>query len=178
MKRLLAVLAALSLIAGCGNWARTGGRLEMGGREVDLPDRWYRLKNIDYLLLTRDGPPLQSVTVRRQYVDFPLLNTARTFAAGMLPAEVAETVLDDLSFDERIGHLEVLDNRPAAVTGLPGFRIELSYRDRQDLAYRAVIYGVLAGRWVHLLRYDAPQRYYFDRDLAAFESIAGSFMIR
>lgn len=178
MKRLTALLAAVLLLAGCGNWARTGGRLDLGDREVDLPDRWYRLKNVDYLLLTKDGPPLQSVTVLRHYVDIPLPNTARTFAGGMLPAEVAETVLDDLSFDERIGHIVVRENRPAAVAGLPGFRISLSYRDRQDLAYRAVIYGVLANQWVHLLRYDAPQRYYFDRDLAVFESIAGSFMIR
>ena len=177
MRRLLPVIAAVLLLAGCGNWARTGGRLEQDGRSLDLPAGWYRLKDVGYLLMTKDGPPLQSVTARRYPVDMPLPCTARTVSEGMLPAEVAEAVLDDLSFDERIGHFEVLENRPAPVAGKPGFRLSFVGRDRQDLAYRSVVYGVLAGRWLHLIRYDAPQRYYFDRDLAAFEAVAASIRL-
>jgi hypothetical protein len=178
MKRILPAVMAMLVLGSCGNWARTGGPFEQPGQAVVLPSGWYRLQNMDYLLLTRDGPPLQSITISRLPVGVPLLNTARELSEGMLPLEAAETVLDDLSFDGTMGHLEVLESEPAVVGGLPGFRVLLSYRDRNDLAYRSVIFGVLQDRWLHLLRYAAPQRYYFDRDLSAFEAIAGSFTLR
>jgi hypothetical protein len=176
MTRLLAVSVLLLLLAGCGSWARTkDGPFELSGQSVRLPSGWYRLKDAGFLLLTRDGPPLQTVVVSRHPVDVPFPHTARTVSEGMLPVEAAEAVLDDLAFDETIGHLEVLENAPAVVGGLPGFRIATAYRDRNDLAYRSVTCGVLAGRWLHLLRYAAPRRHYFDRDLGAFEEIVRSF---
>jgi hypothetical protein len=111
-------------------------------------------------------------------VNVPLPHTARELTEGMLPLEAAETVLDDLAFDGTAGHLEVLENVPAVVGGLPAFRVLLSYHNRNGVAYRSIIYGVLQDRWLHLLRYAAPQRYYFDRDLAAFEAIVGTFTLR
>ena len=178
MKRMLPAVMAVLLLAGCGNWARTGGPFEQPGQAVELPDRWYRFRNVDYLLMTRDGPPLQSITISRFPVNVPLPHTARELTEGMLPLEAAETVLDDLAFDGTAGHLEVLENGPAVVGGLPAFRVLLSYHNRNGVAYRSVIYGVLQDRWLHLLRYAAPQRYYFDRDLAAFEAIVGTFTLR
>lgn len=166
------------LLAGCGNWARTGGRFLSEGYAVDLPRQWFRLRNVNYLLMTRDGTALQSLTISRLPANVRLPHTKRTLAEDMLQLEVAEAVLDDLAFDENKGHLTVCSSDPAFVGGEPGFRLELTYRDRKDLQYRMVAYGVLSGNWFYALQYEAPERYYFSRDAADFERIVGSFSFR
>jgi hypothetical protein len=172
---IIALMMVLLLLNGCGAWSRTGGSHRLIDFSADLPAGWFRLKDVDYLLLTRDGPLLQSVTVSRLPAGGVLPHSLRTIAPGMLPLEAAEAVADDLRFDEAIGHFEVVESRPAVVGGLPGFRMTAVYRNMKDLRCKMVYYGVLRGPWFYGLRYDAPLRHYFDRDLAAFESIVGSF---
>ncbi len=171
---MLAVLCALA--AGCGNWARTGGPFEQPDHAVVLPDGWFRLKGVGDLLLTRDGPPLQTVTITSRAADAPFRNTKRRMVEGMHPLEAAEAFLDDLLFDEELLQLEVMDSRPAVVGDEPGFRISLAFRDHQGVARRSVRYGVLRGGRFFSLRYDAAERHYFDRDLAAFEDMVSTFV--
>jgi len=178
IRRCGCLLLLALLFAGCGNWARTGGHFLSEGYAVDLPRQWFRLRNVNYLLMTRDGTALQSLTISRLPANVRLPHTKRMLSEDMLQREVAEAVVDDLAFDENKGHLMVRSSRPAFVGGVPGFRLELTYRDRKDLQYRMVAYGVLSGSWFYALQYEAPERYYFGRDATDFERIVRSFRFR
>jgi hypothetical protein len=175
----LGVLAILLLVAGCGAWSRVKGPYTGVDYTVDLPSTgWFRLKGVDQLLLTREGLRLQSMQIMRLPVVGFLPHSQRSLDPDMTPLEASTTIADDLSFDASIGHFEVLESRPTMVGGRPGFRLVADYRDLQDLQYRMVYYGVLSGWWFYCLRYDAPLRHYYERDLAAFERMAGSFVFR
>lgn len=175
---VVAVLATAVLLAGCGAWSKTTGPFAQADHAVQVPAGWYRLKDVDRLLLTREGPSLQSVQIFRMPAVGTLPHSQRPIDAGMLPIETAAAISDDLSFDASIGHFEVVESGPAVVGGRPAFRFVAVYRDVKDLQYKMVYYGVLRGWWFYGLRYDAPLRNYFDRDVAVFERMVDSFAFR
>ncbi|HEY6872089.1 MAG TPA: hypothetical protein VI298_05095 [Geobacteraceae bacterium] len=180
MKKLLIGLALL-LTAGCGPWLRTGGpcTMESQGFGVDLPDGWMRSNTGKFLLVTRDGVLLQKIAARRidLAAEKQFTHTRKRVTSGMFPQEVAEVVLDDFQSDAGNLHLAVEENGPATVAGKQGFKVRLAYLTKGGLPYRCACYGFVSGNWLYLIFYNAPQRYYFDKDAAAFEGIVKSFRL-
>jgi hypothetical protein len=146
---------------------------------VELPQGWVRFTQAPDrdVLVTKDGPLLQHIFIERVPVDSPLKHTKKRLARGMIPQEAAEVLLDNIGSNERITAFEVRENRPARVGGAPGFRAVLTYRTRDGLRMRSIIYGTLVGDTLYVIKYAAPQRYYFDRDVAAFEKVTQSFKL-
>jgi hypothetical protein len=144
---------------------------------VELPEGWVRFtqsRDRD-VLLTKDGPRLQHVFIERVPVDHPLSHTKKRLARGMIPQEAAEVILDNIGSNEGLTAFEVRENRPARLGGAPGFRAVVTYRTKDGLRMRSIVYGALVGDALYIVKYAAPQRYYFDRDVAAFEKVAQSF---
>ena len=52
-----------------------------------------------------------------------------------------------------------------------------SARLKSGLRLKTVHYGLLDGKWVYRLIYQAPARYYFEKDLATFEQVRESFKL-
>jgi hypothetical protein len=146
---------------------------------VELPQGWVRYtQNRDRdVLVTKDGPRLQHVFIERVPVDSPLSHTKKRLARGMIPQEAAEVILDNIGSNERLTGFEVRENRPARVGGAPGFRAVVTYKTKDGLRMKSVVYGTLVGDALYVIKYAAPQRYYFDRDAAAFEKVAQSFKL-
>jgi hypothetical protein len=69
---------------------------------------------------------------------------------------------------------EVKESKSAKVAGNPGFRVVYSYKTAEGLKMQGVLYGLINGEWFYLIRYAAPKRHYFDRDLKAFERVVAS----
>ena len=63
------------------------------------------------------------------------------------------------------------------MAGLPGFKLVYSFRVVNGLRLKRVHYGVLVRDWVYRVQYQAPARYYFDKDLATFERVRESFRL-
>ncbi len=176
---LLVVGAALWL-SSCATWTLVGGKFDASGDryEVELPEGWRRFMPYrDGVALTFDGLELQAVYLARIPFDKEAPNTKRKIAKGMLPQEVAEVVIDDFRSDRNRGNLEVIENSPTAVGGYAGFKLVYSYQASTNLRKRGVYYGVLVDQWYYFVYYQAPARYYFDRDLPTFEKIRSSFKI-
>ena len=53
----------------------------------------------------------------------------------------------------------------------------LTYKTKDDLKLRVVYCGVIQGEWFYGIRYSAPQRHYFDKDLKTFETVLRSFKL-
>ena len=179
MKRLLII--GLLLMAGCAEllWVQTKGpqSMEKINFSVDLPEGWMRMNKEEFLLITRDGTALQAITIDRTSIAAPLKHTKKNLAKGMLPQEVAETVIDNISSNKAVQNFELRENSPATIGGQQGFKLVYSYRPSGGLKKKVIVYGFLAGEWFYEFRYSAAERYYFEKDLEIFNKFMASFRL-
>lgn len=146
---------------------------------VELPSGWVRwTQDRDQdLFLTKDGPLLQAISIEKVPVGGELKYTKKRIAKGMIPQEAAEVVLDNIASSDRVASFEVQENTPARVGGVPGFRAVVTYKKKDGLKVKSILYGCLVGEAFYAVRYTAPQRYYFDRDIKAFEKVIQTFKL-
>lgn len=175
---ILCCVAFLALVAGCAEAppkkAPTPPKQPTVGG-LTTPEGWVR----EYspggpLLASRDGYCLQIVLVgARSNIDaFPAIK--KGVSAGTLPSEVAELHIANMKAagGEQI---EVMENEPAQVAGLSGYRLVLRRFDDRGLELRRVVYGAVDEMYFYRLIYDAPALYFFERDLPDFEATVKSF---
>lgn len=176
MKKLIMLLVATFLLNGCAPWIRTGGPYTASEENIalNLPDGWMRWNTKDYFLITRDGVDLQSILVENINVNAALKHTKKKFRKGMLPSEAAEVILDNIASNGNIHGFQIKDNKPAKINGKSGFRAVFAYKTSDGLKMKGIAYGFMVGEWFYTLQYEAPQRYYFDRDLKTFEGVVAS----
>ena len=142
---------------------------------VTLPRGWMRSNSNEYLLVTRDGVLLQNILITRIPFDEPLSHTQKKLLHGMLAQEAAEIVLDDVHSDPAVLDFRLIDNAPAALDGVPGFRVVFTYKNMDGLKLKSVYYGFLTAKWVYTIRYTAALRHYFDEKFDTFEYVVESF---
>jgi hypothetical protein len=175
------VLLAFGLaLSGCAPYTAVAGKqvLTECDVEVTAPADWYRANRAgNVYLITRDGLALQSVLVQRVPVDEALRFTKRKFDDKLPPAEVAEVELDDVRSNPDVLNLAVEENAPATLDGRSGFRLVYTWNTKDGLRLKRVHYGFRDGKYVYRLVYQAAARYYFERDLATFETVRQSFRV-
>ena len=180
MKRYLLLCAIIVLIVGCvPPWVRTGGFhvAPAQNMSMELPDGWMRLNTDEYMLITRDGIMLQYILVERINVQDELKHTKKKFRKGMLPQEQAKVITDNISSGQDVMNLKVRSNKPAKIAGHKGFKVVLTYRDKNKLAYKSIYYGFMEGDWFYGVRYDAPQRHYYKKHVKTFAKVVGSLKL-
>lgn len=170
--RTLLIVLLLVFIAGCAGWQKAGGLYTGEAYSLNLPEGWmYFGKSGMYV--TKDGESLQQIYIVSTDIN-KFEAEKKKLQKGMLPQEAAEVILDIIKSDKRLGQLAVLENQPAQLGGMEGFRLVYTYRAGK-LRYKSVYYGALQGETFYRISYNAPVRYYFDRDFAVFEEIVKSF---
>lgn len=183
MKKIWLLL--LIFLAGCALWIPTGGPYKSAAIQfsAELPQGWMRLneealaRQEKNLLITRDGVLLQTIRISRYPVNEPVKTAQKYFRKDMLPQELAEVVLDNIASAPGVLNFEVMENAPAQIDGISAFRLVFTYKNKEGLRYKSVCYGFISGQWVYRLQYSAPQRYYFEKDLAAFARVAETFRL-
>jgi PsbP-like protein len=179
MKKLLLILFIISAsVASCGPWQTTGGLYTSSWSDfsVELPEGWVRENRNDYIHMTRDGFPLQSIYIGRTRVDeLELKYTKKKLTKGMLPQEVAEVLLDNMASNPAMKNLEVKENKPTKISGKRAAKIIVMYENQDGLKLKTISYRLVMDEWLYTISYTAPQRYYFDRDVKTFEKIVANF---
>jgi len=177
MKKLLYI--ALIFLAGCAPWIQVGGlyKNESHNFSVELPQGWMKLNAEEYLLITRDGVLLQNIQIVRHKIEDPLKHTKKKFSKGMLPQETAEVILDNIASNQNILNLEVIENTPTTINGMPGFKAIYTHKNKDGLKLKSIYYGFIVGDWFYGLNYNAAQQYYFDKDIQIFEKVVESFKL-
>ena len=176
----LALVFLLSALSGCAPWVHVEGpyRMDSQGYEANLPTGWRRAAFVqDALVLTRDGLMLQYIRIERVAVGDELTHTKKKFDKRMSPQDVAEVELEEVRSDQRIRNFELVENSQFQVASLPGLKLVYTFKTENGLRLGRVHYGVLVRGWVYRVQYQAPARYYFEKDLATFERVRESFRI-
>jgi hypothetical protein len=175
------LFVAMLSIVGCGTWSTVGGVYKDSHLNIstELPLEWKRLKSTKdgRLTITRDGLSLQEIRIARFALGKDLPNTKKKITQGMLPQEAAEILIDDLNSDFELANKNILENTPETIDGFSGFKISYSFETIKGLKKKAIAFGFLTSKWVYLISYNAPSRYYFDKDFPSFEKVRGSFTL-
>ena len=177
MKRILFIL--LLLLPACAPWSRVNSPFEDPRHHfsVSIPDGWMKFNSNQHLLISRDGPFLQYILVASRNLESPFSHTMRKMQRGMLPQEAAQIILDDLKLDRAVRNLEVLENGPINIGCCEGFRILFTYRNADGLTLKTVYLGFIKDRMFYSIRYTAADRYYFAKDVNAFQKVLASFRL-
>lgn len=182
MRRIPIVFFLLLTAGGCATapkpvWVPAEGTFTAAksGFSLDLPAGWTRVNQEERLMITRDGSSLQFIGVALYKIGVPLKYTKKKFEKGMLPQEVAGILIDDLATAENIASVEVLENAPARIGDVEGFRVVCRIRLKNGSDRKCAFYGAMRDDQVYDLYYNAAARHYFDRDLGVFEEVARSF---
>ena len=175
MKKWLVLLALLAV--GCAPWVRVGGVYQNTERNfsVDLPQGWMKSNTEKSLLITRDGVLLQRIVIERSKATDELQYTKKKLEPSMLPHEAAEVIADNISSNPSITDFTLLENAPATIANRRGFKLLYQYKNKDGLPFKGMYCGFLSGDWLYALRYTAPARYYFDKDVGTFDKVLNSF---
>lgn len=179
-RAMVVLLFLLGALSGCAPWVMVEGpyRADSKGYDVNLPAGWRRATMVrDALLLTRDGVALQYIRIERVAVGEGLPSTKKKFIEGMSPQDVAALELEEVRSNQTLREFALVETTPVPVAGLPGFKLGYTFKTENGLRLRRVHYGVLVRGWVYRVQYQAPARYYFEKDLATFERVRESFRI-
>jgi hypothetical protein len=144
---------------------------------VDLPQGWMKLTSDKYLLVTRDGALLQNIIIERVGIDEPLEHTKKKLNKNMLTQEAADVVIDNISSDKAVLNLVILENIPVTIDASQGFKILYTYKNKDGLRFKSLYCGFLSGDWLYSIRYTAPERHYFHKDVGTFEKVLNSFRL-
>lgn len=178
LKALLIIVAAS--LAGCaGQWTRVDEQaLNHKGDhyEVTLPAGWVKVEYGDMLIVTRDGPDLQKITLRGVALDkaFPALEKGAD--QKQLPSELAELFVADMRKNDpdQIPSLEILANEPVSIAGHDGYRIHVAYQTADGVRYQLIGYGFATDKAFYSAAYNAPYLHYFERDKARIAEVVGT----
>ena len=179
MRKLLALLISILLITSCATVAEKRSLKDLSDNDfsVEIPKGWWKPKHLDKYLITKDGVFLQYVLIQQRPIDRPYRNTQKKIIKGMLPQEAASVIIDEIASDRRIYNFNVIENAPAIIDGREGFKILFTYKDKRGSIFKTLYYGFISGDSFFNLRYNAAMRYYFEKDIAAFEYILSSFRV-
>lgn len=175
MKNRLILLALIGMIAGCAGWKAVDGGIHSETYCVEVPGGWMKFDAGAYVMISRDGPYLQYVLFQERPLERPFLYARKRLTAELLPQEAAQIIIDDLSSDPMVANFSVIENAPAVIDDYDGFRLLFRYRDQKGLTLKTAYYGFIHGPNYYSLRFTAPQRYYFDKDIEVFESMLLKF---
>ncbi len=115
-------LVFLLFIPACAPWITTGSSYESlpHNFHVNIPQGWMMLDTDKYFLISGDGPFLQYVLIQDRPIDRPFRNTKKKFNRLMLPQEVADVIIDEITSDQSVLNFEIIENAPTRINGHDG----------------------------------------------------------
>lgn len=175
---LLPLIAAV-LVGGCSIYTPLKpGPLTVGGEkfraELNAED-WVRDPLADAFVISRDGFTINYILVKRDKLGRDLGTNKQRFTVGLEPWELAEIQLDILQSDIRVTEFRLQDNRPAQISGLPGFCLEYQYTNHQGIGISGIRCGYAYEKWIYHIVYEGLTEYYFEHNRPVFTHFLKTF---
>lgn len=128
-------------------------------------------------MLSKNGPYLEYILVQSRPLAKRFRFTKQVLDPGMLPRETARLIIDNLRSDPRFRGFQLLASEPAEIADHDGFKLLYSYEDKYGVTMKTVYCGILLPDRFFNIRYSAAQRYYFEQELPAFETVLSSLQL-
>jgi len=174
------IIACVFMLCGCAVWQLVPDNYQWRSADfaVVLPQGWMKFRSPTALLfLTKDGELLQNISLYREKIGKELLISKKKFAKEMLSQELSETLVNELSLDQKKHNFKVIENIPVKLGGRDAFRVTYSFNTADNLKLKTVIYGFIKDKFVYFIQYEAAEQHYFDKDIAAFDKFIQGFQI-
>lgn len=175
-------LALLLLFSGCATFQyipRENIRWASGRLEAYLPKGWVKAPAFTYLLfLTKDGIPLQNISVLKQNVDKELPLTKKKLKGLTLTQDIADVMVNEAMLNQTYQNFKLLENAPVDLGGTNAFRLVYTFHTEGFLPYKAIVYGFVLDKNYYEITYLAAQQHYFNKSLSDFEAFMKSFKIK
>lgn len=181
IKVFLLLFLATNLTGCLSNWVKPKDKqMNSPGKRftIVLPDGWIRyVPDRRAITLTKDG--LNVNKMRFGYYSYsklfkPMKNKPNAKSNNYELSEYLIALLGKFG-DTRFA--EVIENRPALINGIEGYRVLISYRDEDGLRLYRLIYAFGAKQGLYYAIYQAPLLHYFERDLPSFTQTINSLKI-
>ena len=198
MKKISVLPVLLALAGGCAQapyWTLTDDAnrvLKSTSFEMTMPAGWTRTTTADTweqvkvddkpqtllfesVTASRDGVPIQAITVTRRYADTAFPTLKKKSRADMLPIEAADLYVSELRKRYGLERLKVVTNKPTQINGHQGFELVMEFKNDDGLRIRVVSNGFVDKTGFYTINYRAPVLYYYDRDYADYTKLVRSF---
>ena len=183
MMKKITVVLFMVFLCGCasmGTWAKTrGDKLHVDKArnfKAMLPADWMRLNYYKDFLISRDGPALDLISVRRIRFGDKLEKTKRVFTKDMTPQELAEVEIDNIKANENVSRVEIISNKPVVIDGVPSYSFEYAYETVEGLPVKGVMSGCIQNERVCRIQFEAASQHYFSFTLKDYEKFINSFV--
>lgn len=171
-------MAAVVMLTACaGPWQPIQGDLTTPQWSIAAPQGWMHLSMPESEMLTKNGPYLEYMLIQSRPLEKKFRFTKQVLDPGMLPHEVAQLIVDNLSSDPRFRSFQLLASEPVAAANRTGFKLTYSHLDKYGVAMKTIYYGFLLPDRFFNIRYTAAQRHYFEQGLPAFNTVFSSLQL-
>lgn len=176
--RIIMTIVALA-IAGCASPLPSGdgGSATIATRSfvMDLPGGWFRSPlppDEDKVTLVREGDTVQKWTMEWEEWNGRILRGTRS--RTVISSELALRLVLGWNREAGPAWFDIVSLQPAVVASREAFRVEYLSQHIGAPARRTVLYGVPQPRGIYVMTFDSIDTYFFERDIAAFESTVRS----
>jgi hypothetical protein len=156
-------------------------KLNVSGKgtfSVQLPGGWLYESSSNLISASRDGTPLESITIEITPHKKAFKDAKKESNAKSAPEDLAEDFLAERQAGPKaLRDLVVVSNEPAELAGKPAFRVHITYRAPESnggAPMEAVTLGTALEKGILLATYQAPAIHFFARWLPDFNDIAKS----
>lgn len=171
------------LLSACANWSA----IDTGSQDITVkedytlqaPTGWVKRNYGKYdVFLSRNGPLLNYIAVRRQAHDDELPRIKRKTSAQLLPSDLAELVIAEQKNNNNLSDFHVISNTPARLDGHPGIRVQTQWKTDRGLVIDRLTYALVDQKGRLFLIYEAPELAYYQNGLADFETMVSSLHLK
>lgn len=187
MKKLITLTTLLIFLSGCQAAftrlpdASTSVSSTSKSVSMTVPGGWVRFNSSASehdITITKDGPYLQMIEADSAGLDKPFENLDIKLSQDTLISELAEHYEANLRAGANGVSVERISMKPATIDGKDGFRLEARLVGPSGLEVKTLAYGALHNKRLYTVSYLAPELFYFERDLPAFETMVSSVKLK
>jgi hypothetical protein len=175
---MIFIMAAVG-VSSADSWELAEGRQHSlaGKYEVMCPAGWVMFKKGPRLVLTKHGTSIEVINIDRQSVSEPLSLTRRMLKPGMLPHQIADIIVSELSLSPGISQVALTVLAPATIDSIDGVRLEVSYTSAPAITHKAIIYAFICGEWYYEIIFSAAARCCYEPNMEIFMDVVNSFKL-
>lgn len=179
MALVLGACAPAWVVADKTNLAQTGEG--PGGKSGFRPPEGWLVINVpaaNAVVLSKDGEGVQNIRLVQATPEKIFPRSKINVPANVSAQDLAAAFQAEFKVSSGGADIQVKSVSPLDISGLPGFRTHLAFRDSKGAPREAVIVGAQRAGEIFYTSFQALAIHYFKRDLPVFENLITTIRFR